>query len=254
MKRFSIILLIVSFAISANCQTWINRTDNKSFSFKAPSGISSNYVALFPAAETQSVAPADTIAFTLKQFYSFVNVNDTLIGSSVVINATLNSQLTKGAQLQLTFITGDSARTIVFGTGFTAESTIIPKSKVKTLLFTYNGSKYIPDCEPMLPVADIQSKTPGATIAVTVSRQNTFVSVADTMTASTTINLTIGSGVAAGAILQVSAKSGVIARTITWGTGLSSPTTTGTQNKTKAATFVYNGTKFIPTGAPQQID
>jgi|SRR5690606_8479594 len=53
-------------------------------------------------------------------------------------------------------------------------------------------------------------------------------------------------------ILKVS--SDATARDLSFGAGFTAPTLTGTINKTKTVTLVYDGTSFIAKGASVQID
>lgn len=53
-------------------------------------------------------------------------------------------------------------------------------------------------------------------------------------------------------ILKVSSDG--TARDLTFGTGFTAPVLAGVINKTKTQSFVYDGSAFIATGAPVQID
>ena len=53
-------------------------------------------------------------------------------------------------------------------------------------------------------------------------------------------------------ILKVSSDG--TARDLSFGSGFSAPTLTGVTNKTKTQRFVYDGSKFIATGAAVQIN
>ena len=69
-----------------------------------------------------------------------------------------------------------------------------------------------------------------------------------------TVNLTLDQSVRAGARILFIALSDGTARTVTFGTGFTSPTLAGVISKTKAIEFVYDGTTFKPTSAGVQID
>lgn len=72
-------------------------------------------------------------------------------------------------------------------------------------------------------------------------------------TGNRTINLTIDSEVAEGAILVVQSKTNGTETTI-FGTSITSETITGVTGKTINQSFVYNGAAFVAMGADQQID
>ena len=52
----------------------------------------------------------------------------------------------------------------------------------------------------------------------------------------------------------VVASSDGTARDLTFGTGITGPVLAGAINKTKVQSFIYNGTAFVASGAPVQID
>jgi uncharacterized protein (AIM24 family) len=73
------------------------------------------------------------------------------------------------------------------------------------------------------------------------------------LTAAATINVdtaisTIGDEV----VVKVSSNN--TARDLTFGTGITGPVLAGVINKTKVQSFVYDGSAFIATAAPVQID
>lgn len=90
--------------------------------------------------------------------------------------------------------------------------------------------------------------------AITVNNDMTLIDgVTVPATGNRTINLTIGDKLEAGARLLVQSKTAATETTI-FGTSITSATITGVAGKTKNQEFVYNGTAFVATGAPQQID
>ena len=101
--------------------------------------------------------------------------------------------------------------------------------------------------------ADVQTPAYAATIAATVKDLMTIIKPA-AMTGALTLNLTIDQGVRTGARLLVVGLSDATARTITFGTGFTSPVMAGVISKTKAIEFVYDGVSFKPTSAGVQID
>ncbi|KAB2918692.1 MAG: hypothetical protein F9K23_00720 [Bacteroidetes bacterium] len=93
--------------------------------------------------------------------------------------------------------------------------------------------------------ADVQaSVADAATVEVTVTNQMTIVPV-DTMAQDTTVDLSVDSGVEAGAMLLIKAGSDGTARALVQGTGFSYTTSqAGTISKIKHFLYVFNGSTF----------
>ncbi|HQL71206.1 MAG TPA: hypothetical protein PLA77_10265 [Bacteroidales bacterium] len=102
--------------------------------------------------------------------------------------------------------------------------------------------------EVVFPTQEAQSPTVTETTAIEINRQTTAVNLGE-LAASITLNATIGSDVERGAKVMVKASSGAVAKDVTFGTGFTSPTMAGTINKSKAMTFMYDGSAFIPVAA-----
>lgn len=86
-----------------------------------------------------------------------------------------------------------------------------------------------------------------STASATVWNTMTLLNL-DTLTNQTTLNLTIERGTRVGSTLVIKAISGATAKTLVAGTGLQFPNVSGSSNKTKNVTCVYNGSKFVVTG------
>lgn len=106
---------------------------------------------------------------------------------------------------------------------------------------------------PVFPFgpATTETLTSAATIAVSVNNTMTICTVA--LDTNTTINLTIDENTKVGSILIIKAGSDGTARSVTPGTGMTGTAISGTINKIKAISFVYDGSTFVHTGT-QQID
>lgn len=90
--------------------------------------------------------------------------------------------------------------------------------------------------------------------AITIENNLTIIDgVTVEATGNRTLNLTIDDSVDAGARIIVQSKSNG-AETLTLGTGITGPVSTGVAGKTINAAFVYNGTAFVQDGAEVQID
>lgn len=94
--------------------------------------------------------------------------------------------------------------------------------------------------------------TEAAVIELNLSESKSIVKLA--VTGAVTLNLSAAAKPSIGdeLILQV-VNDGTI-RTLTFGTGITAPNLVGVANKTKVQSFVYDGTAFVATGAPVQID
>jgi hypothetical protein len=96
--------------------------------------------------------------------------------------------------------------------------------------------------------ADSRTITTATTIAVDVTDQMTLLKLSANLTAATTINITPSSGVRNGAQLFIEIACAT-AYDVTFGSAyVTSAGVTGTTNKTKVASFVFYGGKFVQVG------
>lgn len=101
--------------------------------------------------------------------------------------------------------------------------------------------------------ATVETVTTATTIAATVSDQLTYLKLSANLTAATAINIT-PSGVEDGALLFIEIPCGATGYDTTFGsTYVTSAGVTGTNSKTKVASFVYVSGKFVHV-ATQQIN
>jgi len=100
---------------------------------------------------------------------------------------------------------------------------------------------------------DAQSNDYEATSAVTISNSFTIVTYAS-VTGDMTVNITIASGLKAGALVIFKVTPTTNGYDVTWGTGIDAPVMVGVATKTKLLTFVYNGTNLLALGSEVQID
>lgn len=91
----------------------------------------------------------------------------------------------------------------------------------------------------------VLAPTQSADTITSVVNNVTYAYMTDTLAGSFSIKVTTGTGLKAGAVLYVKTTSGAIARTVTFSTGFTSPTLSGTANKSKLSTFVFDGTNFL---------
>ena len=73
------------------------------------------------------------------------------------------------------------------------------------------------------------------------------------LTASVVLNLTIDPRLPMAAKMYIKIST-VGATTVTFGTGFLVPVLTGVAGKTFAMALYYDGTKYLPTGAPYQVN
>ena len=99
-------------------------------------------------------------------------------------------------------------------------------------------------------VADFKSQTD---TAIVVSNRMTFIDMGE-IAAAKSLTVTTSKGLAKGALLFVLVKSDGTARAVTFSTGFkANAAMAGVINKTKLATFIYNGTSFYLI-TTQQVD
>lgn len=105
---------------------------------------------------------------------------------------------------------------------------------------------------PVFPWGNMTKTTlaSAATIAASVSGPTIF-TVA--LAAAATLNLTIDSETKIGTPIYLRVSSDGTARDLTPGTGMTGTVVAGVINKTKVATYVYDGSAFVHV-ATQQID
>jgi hypothetical protein len=119
-------------------------------------------------------------------------------------------------------------------------------------LFAFNVKAQVTPKWPM-GAATAVSLNAGATNNITVGNGLSYVGSIPTLTASTTISVTTGTPVKAGAILHLVIKTNAT-ETTTFTGAIVAPVVTGVAGKTWSQTFIYNGTKFYPSGAKIQVD
>ncbi len=107
--------------------------------------------------------------------------------------------------------------------------------------------------EVVFPTAEVLNPTVTATTAVAINRAKTVVNLGE-LADNVTLNATVSSDIAVGDTVMVKASSGGTAKTVTFGTGFSGPTMAGTQNKSKATTFMFDGTSFVQVAVAVTLD
>lgn len=103
---------------------------------------------------------------------------------------------------------------------------------------------------PFAPISQ-RSVVYASTIAETIVNE-TILDFA-ILTGAATLNLTIATGLPIGTKLHLKVPA-TATETLTLGTGIDAPAIVGVAGKTKAQSFYYNGSIFVPMGAVVQID
>lgn len=102
--------------------------------------------------------------------------------------------------------------------------------------------------------ATVETLNATGTQAITIVNEMTIVNGATVIaTGNRTLNLTVGELVGIGAMLVIKTKTTATTTTI-FGTAMLGATITGVAGKTFVATFVYDGSAFVNSGTPVQID
>lgn len=97
-------------------------------------------------------------------------------------------------------------------------------------------------------LVDAQNVAYGSTIAATIAEQETHLTIAQ-MTGASTLNLTVGSEVKAGAKLVIMVSADGTGRALTLGTGLTGNAITVTANKTFVIVAERIGSSFVVTSS-----
>jgi len=100
--------------------------------------------------------------------------------------------------------------------------------------------------------ADHQRPAYAATITAVIANSKTIIEPA-ILTGALTLNVTPDPEQMEGDEIIVKIKA-TGTEVTTFGTGIDAATITGVAGKTKTQTFIYDGTTFIASGAPTQID
>lgn len=230
--------------------THFNRNTNASYNFTAPEieeDANKKVEVTFPTSGSATVAVEDGVGeVEINRQVVIVAVGK--LEAALELNAILADHVQKGAMVLVVASCGATAYDITLADGF-AEALVL-KGKANTekaWAFVYDGTELRSTQE--IYVEHSQDVTvSGATTAVEINGDRNVIN-AGTLAADTTLNATIGAGVKVGSTLLVKAASGAAAKTITFGTGFSSPTMAGTIDKSKAMHFVFDGTNFVATAA-----
>lgn len=202
-------------------------------------------------ADEQSITAASTMAATISNSESLLTIS--ALSAASTLNLTVVKGVGTGAKLYVKASADASQRTLSFGTGFSAPNLVLPANSTYVITFVYNASTEVFEQVARNVVSaitsnlDQQSKTFASTIAATINRPDTFITLA-TLSGDATVNLTVDAVVLPGARLFIKSTSDGTARTLTFGTGFTAKALAGTISKSNVSSFIYDGTNFVNTG------
>ncbi len=102
--------------------------------------------------------------------------------------------------------------------------------------------------------ATVEVLAAAGVLAINIVNEMTIIDGASAIaTGNRTINLTVSPNVGIGAMIVLKMKTTAV-ETMTFGTKMLGAVITGVAGKTKVTTFIYDGTNFINTGTPIQLD
>jgi hypothetical protein len=127
--------------------------------------------------------------------------------------------------------------------------------KIIAIVALFIGLQINAQVTPKWPLGPANNITlgAGATNNVTLINGLNYIGTIPTLTANTTVSVTTGSTVKAGAIFIITVKT-TSTETTTFTGAIVAPVVTGVTGKTWSQAFIYNGTNFYPAGAKIQVD
>ena len=107
---------------------------------------------LFPITETQTPDYAATIAVTVKEMGTLLNV--AALTGSPTINLTIDEQVSKGAEIVMQLTASGADRTVTLGTGLSGSAIVVPSGTIVQALFKYDGTNFRLVSSSTIVVAD----------------------------------------------------------------------------------------------------
>lgn len=125
--------------------TWLHKTQNSSYNFKAPSisaDADTKVEVVFPTKESQTLTPAATMPVTIKRQFTVIDMGT--LAAAATLNATIGSDVEAGAKVLIKALSDGTARDVTFGTGFNAPNMSGTISTKKAITMVYDGTAFIP--------------------------------------------------------------------------------------------------------------
>ncbi|HNX65626.1 MAG TPA: hypothetical protein PKH02_02015 [Bacteroidales bacterium] len=124
--------------------TFIKTTTNASYNFKAPNVVGdtdAKIEVLFPSVDTQTPDYAATIAVAVAAMNTIVEVG--ALTGDATINATIDTDVTKNAEMLLKLTASGAARTVTLGTGLSGSAIVVPSGATVYALLKYDGTNFV---------------------------------------------------------------------------------------------------------------
>lgn len=118
---------------------------NSSYNFKAPNieaDADQKIEVVFPTQEALAPTAAAEIAVNINRQTTVIDLGE--LTENATLNATIGSDVERGAIVTVKAKSDTTARSVTFGTGFTAPAIAGTISKTKVVSFIYDGSSFLP--------------------------------------------------------------------------------------------------------------
>jgi hypothetical protein len=124
---------------------YLNMTQNSSYNFKAPSiaaDADKKIEVVFPTQEALAPAVAAVTAVEINRQTTVIDLGE--LAANVTLNATIGTDVERGAIVTVKAKSDGTARSVTFGDGFTAPAVAGTISKTKVVSFIYDGASFLP--------------------------------------------------------------------------------------------------------------
>lgn len=125
--------------------SYLNMNQNSSYNFKAPNiaaDADQKIEVIFPTQEALSPSVAAETAVTINRQTTVIDLGE--LSANITLNATIGSDVERGAIVAVKAKSDGTARSLTFGTGFTAPAVAGTISKTKVVSFIYDGANLLP--------------------------------------------------------------------------------------------------------------
>lgn len=129
---------------------FFNMTTNSSYNFKAPSidaDADQKIEVVFPTNEALAPEAGATIAVAINRQVTTIDLGT--LSAAATVNATISSDVERGAMINIKAKSDGTARDITLGTGFTAPTFAGTISKTKVCTYIYDGTSFLPIAAPV---------------------------------------------------------------------------------------------------------
>lgn len=124
--------------------TLIRKETNASYNFKAPNSAvdtDKKIEVLFPSVETQTPDFAAEVAVPVTQMNTIVEVG--ALTGDTTINVTVDTEVTKNAEMMLKLTASGGARTVTLGTGLSGAAIVVPSGATVYALLKFDGTNFV---------------------------------------------------------------------------------------------------------------